>query len=582
MHILARGRLEQRLQLVSGLILFAFVLTHFANHALGLISVGWMEWGQTLRWGVTRSLAGKIVLASALAIHIGLALGRVAQRRTWRMPIWEALQIASGILIPLFLIPHVVGLRVAEELFGLKAFYVYAVFAMWPEAGVTTALLMTLVWLHACIGMHFWLRLSPTYARILPALYAFAVALPLAAYGGFIQAGREVALRAQTAEATARLRRSFNAPDANEAAQLNRIEDTLIYGFYILVGVIVLALLARPLIRAVGTRFDLSYVYGPVVRAKPGPTLLEMSRQFNVPHMSICGGRARCSTCRVRVESGGEHLHPPGGPERRTLASIGAGPDVRLACQARPKSPLTVFRLIPPETESTKPAHQVPGIRLEDAGVERELVILFLDVRGFTRWSEGKLPYDVVFILNTFFAAASQAVTAEGGWIDKYMGDGMLAVFGRDVAPDVAARQALQAAAAIDLALEKVAERMVGEVGETVRVGIGLHSGTVVLGRIGFEEASSVTVIGEAVNTASRLETLAGSEELQLVASQAVMTLADCTPAADFESEVQVKGLRKPISVLGFSSARSILDALPQNTLSSASTTDAGVTVPRA
>ncbi|MEO0618335.1 MAG: adenylate/guanylate cyclase domain-containing protein, partial [Pseudomonadota bacterium] len=360
-----------------------------------------------------------------------------------------------------------------------------------------------------------------------------------------------------------RLRRSFNAPDASEAAQLGWIADLLVYGFYLRGGVIAGGLIARPLLRIVGKRFDLSYVYGPVVRAQVGPTLLEISRQFNVPHMSTCGGRARCSTCRVRVESGGDRLHPPAEPERRTLASIGAGPDVRLACQTRPKSPLTVFRLIAPETGGKTPAHQIPRISVEDAGVERELVMLFLDVRGFTRWSEGKLPYDVVFILNTFFAAASQAVTAEGGWIDKYMGDGMLAVFGRDVAADVAAQQALKAAAAIDVALEKVAERMAGEVGETVRVGIGLHAGTVVLGRIGFEDASAVTVIGEAVNTASRLETLAGAENLQLVASQAVMMLAGCEAAADFESEVTVKGLRKPINVFGFSSARSIIDALP-------------------
>ncbi|MEL6288385.1 MAG: adenylate/guanylate cyclase domain-containing protein [Pseudomonadota bacterium] len=552
MHILVRGRIDQWLRLVTGLILFAFVTTHFANHALGLISIDAMEWGQTLRWKVTRSMAGKIILASALFTHIALAIVRIAQRGTLRLPAWEAVQIVSGLTIPLLLIPHIVGIRLAEELFALKAFYFYAVLAIWVNAPLTTAALMMVTWIHACIGLHFWLRLSPTYLRALPVLFAGAVALPILSYTGFTVAGRQAAQQAAAPGAEARIARRFNVPDAAERAQLDQIEQFLLAGFWAVIGALVLLFVVRALRRQFGTRFDLAYVYGPNIRPQAGPTLLEISRRFGIPHRSVCGGRARCSTCRVRVERGAELLEPPARAERRTLASIGAAENVRLACQMRPREALTVFRLVAPRERDDDARVSVEQVTTEEAGVERELVIFFLDVRGFTRWSEGKLPYDVVFILNEFFAAASQAVTANGGWIDKYMGDGMMAVFGRTVPPAVAARQAFAAVVEIERTLAQVSTRLEDEVGERIRVGIGLHLGNVVLGRVGYADASALTVIGEAVNTASRLEGLTGTRDLLIAASQTVVDAAGLDVTADLSEPVALKGLDKPIDVVGF------------------------------
>ena len=194
------------------------------------------------------------------------------------------------------------------------------------------------------------------------------------------------------------------------------------------------------------------YTAGPTLRAAPGPTLLEISRAFGVPHVSICGGRARCSTCRVKIESAEGELPPPSAAEAATLKRIGADPNVRLACQLRPHADMTVTRLVrlPEQSRALLPA------TAEEVGVERTLAILFLDIRGFTALSDARLPYDTVFLLNHFFAEVGEAVTGAGGWIDKYLGDGLMALFGLNGRTEDACRAALLAAMRVDAALERL------------------------------------------------------------------------------------------------------------------------------
>ena len=125
MHILWRGDMFQRLRLISGLILFSFATTHFLNHALGLVSLDWMQTVQQWRWAVTRSTPGTVVLLSALVIHITLALYKLAGRVTLRLPLWEFVQVALGLLIPFWLFPHIVNTRIAHVFFGVNDIYIY-------------------------------------------------------------------------------------------------------------------------------------------------------------------------------------------------------------------------------------------------------------------------------------------------------------------------------------------------------------------------------------------------------------------------------------------------------------------------
>ena len=282
--------------------------------------------------------------------------------------------------------------------------------------------------------------------------------------------------------------------------------------------------LASVLVARRRRRLAICYQPGPKVFSAPGPTLLEISRAARVPHLSVCGGKARCSTCRVQVLEGQSELEAPSDAEMRLLQRIGADPDVRLACQIRPVGPLTVRRLLNPET-----AAPALGGGLEAAGVVRVAAVLFVDIRGFTRLSETKLAFDVVYILNAFFTEAGRAVEASGGRVDKYIGDGLMALFEHADGLADATRNALRAVAAIDASLAKVNRRLRTEIDAPLAVAMGLHGGRLVSGRVGYGEAAHPTVIGRVVNVASRLESLAKARGVELALSR------DCATAAGLE-----------------------------------------------
>ena len=165
MHVLARGDLLQRLRLASGLVLFTFAATHFLNHALGLVSLDAMQAMQAWRKVATRSWIGSGALLAAFLIHILLALYKVSRRLTWKLPLWEGAQIVTGLCIPLFLITHVVYNRGAATLAGTDDTYAYELGNIWPGLAWEHAALLLVVWVHGCIGMHYWLSLASWYGR---------------------------------------------------------------------------------------------------------------------------------------------------------------------------------------------------------------------------------------------------------------------------------------------------------------------------------------------------------------------------------------------------------------------------------
>jgi adenylate cyclase len=500
------------LRLASGLTLFAFALLHFLNHALGLWSLEAMAAFQHTRLLVTRSLPGTLVLATALVVHLSLALWRIARLNTWRLPRAALWQLGSGAVVAALLMPHLTQAGIAPRLAGRAMSYPAELTLLWPGAAPRQTALLLFVWIHGCIGLHQWLKGEAWWRRASHALVAVAVLIPAAALAGFVTAGREVA----------RIQPAADLPFP--AASLPAIKA---YGFDALcaaIALIALALAVAGLSAALALRrrrLAVCYEPGPKVHSAPGPTLLEISRAHRVPHLSVCGGKARCSTCRVRVLAGREALGPPAEAELRLLARIGAEPDVRLACQIRPEQALTVVRLLRPEAAG--PAF---AAGLEAAGVVRVAAVLFVDIRGFTRLSETKLAFDVVYILNAFFAEAGRAVEASGGRVDKYIGDGMMAVFEHADELPGAARNALAAVAAIDAALRRVNRRLAQEIDAPLSVAMGLHGGRLISGRVGFGEAALPTVIGRVVNIASRLESLAKARDVELALS------LDCARAA--------------------------------------------------
>ena len=527
--------------------LFAYVATHLLNHALGGMSLATMEAGRLVFLAVWRNPAGTLILYVSLLVHFGLVLYSIFRRRTLRMPVREALQIVAGLAIPPLLVVHVIGNRGLNQFFGLEDFYAYVVMAIWvfdPMEGVKQSIALLIAWFHGCIGLHFWLKLKPWYPRVGGVLFALAMLWPAFALFGFASAGREVTILMQDQEWLAAVQAAIGFPDeVGVGWALAAIQN----GYWGLAAILV-AVLALRLIRMAVRRaseISLTYPHGRRVTVRRGTSILEASRDAGIPHASVCGGRGRCSTCRVRVGSGREGLPPPGEDEARVLRRVGAAANVRLACQVRPAHDLTVTPLLP-ATAQPSDAHARPDY-IE--GSERELAIMFVDIRAFTQLAEKKLPYDTVFVLNQYFRAMGSAVEEAGGRLDKFIGDGVMALFGVEGEPKEGCRQALIAARAIAASLVDLNANLKEDLDEAIRIGIGIHAGPVIVGEMGYAAVRSVTAIGDAVNTASRLETANKDFHSQLVVSAEVVERAAVDLSQFPRHDIEVRGRAEQVSV---------------------------------
>jgi adenylate cyclase len=511
--------LVRRLRLGAAFVLLAYLILHFVNHALGLVSLNAMETGRWWFLALWRSAPGTLALFGAIAVHALLALWLLYDRRTLRMPAWEATQYALGLALPALLVAHVVGTRIAWWRFGAEDPYARVLLALWlqaPELGARQALTLVLAWLHACIGLHFWLRVRPWYPRAAPWLFSVALLLPTLALLGFVAAGREVAARAHMPAWTEAMLRAANAPDPAETAQLLAIRRGFLTSYLIALVGVMLARGARRVLER-GRSVRITYPNARVVTAPRGFTILDASRLAGIPHASVCGGRGRCSTCRVRVAAGLADLPAPSDTERRVLARVGAAPDVRLACQTRPARDVAVEPLLAPSVAPTEAF--ATDVR---QGREQELAVLFADLRGFTRLAENKLPYDVVFVLNRYFETVGTAIMRAGGVTNQFTGDGVMALFGIESGPASGSRQALAAARAMVEGVDALSAELAPDLGVSLRIGIGIHAGPAVVGRMGWGEIFYLTAVGDTVHVAARLEQATKDYSAELVVSEAV------------------------------------------------------------
>jgi adenylate cyclase len=358
-----------------------------------------------------------------------LALYALYQRRHLRIPFWEALQLALGLCIPLLLATHFAGTRMAYEWYGIEDLYAKTVLTLWrqnPINGLRQASLILIAWTHGCIGLYFWLRLRPWYPRYAAALYTLALLMPVFALLGFVQAGREVDfLIARNPDWIEQLYDRTKVLRPGQGEDLVSLRDGIIYGFWACLGAVLAARAARHAFER-RRRIRIAYPDGRQVQVPRGFSVLEASRFAGIPHASVCGGRGRCSTCRVRVVAPLSALPPPSAAEQRVLERVGAPPNVRLACQLRPTADLSVIPLLPADAAASDGYAQPAYL----AGQERAIAVLFADLRTFTGIAERKLPYDLVFLLNSYFDAVGNAITSAGGIVDKFIGDGVMALFG--------------------------------------------------------------------------------------------------------------------------------------------------------
>jgi adenylate cyclase len=546
---LFRGTSARQVRLVCGVILFGYVVSHFLNHALGNVSVDAMEVGVYYHTTFWQFLPVTIVFYGAALIHMGLGVYALYQRRQFRWKTIEPLQLVLGLSIPALVMAHVIGVRLGHTLYGHEKLYpqeLYLFFVATPGRLWQMTILLVIAWVHGCIGIYFWLRLKPFFTRAAPYLLAAAVLIPTLALLGIYQGGRSVVVDAYDGEWRTHNLSRRQVGTVAEADTLERITGGLTAGY---VGLLGLALLARG-VRAWrerrGGMIALSYGNGKTVRVPKGLTVLEASLRYNVPHASVCGGRARCSTCRIRIIGDHAALPEPSQREAFVLSRVGAtDPSIRLACQLRPTSDLSFFQLFTPHTLSANAQASTPA----RIGQERYLVSLFVDMRGSTQLAEKRLPFDTVFIVNRFLGAASQAVIENGGQPNQFVGDGMLALFGLSADPQTACRQALKAAAGIALHIDELNQLLSHDLRQPIRFGIGIHGGEVIIGDIGYRDHIVFTALGDAVNVAARLQDMTKTLGCEAIVSEEVRRTAGLHDDALPQQEVAIRGRDEPMVV---------------------------------
>jgi len=336
---------------------------------------------------------------------------------------------------------------------------------------------------------------------------------------------------------------------------LDQVTDYFLIGYLGLIG---LALIGRG-VRALNERrhgmITLSYGNGRTVRVPRGLSVLEASLRNNVPHASVCGGRARCSTCRIRVIGDCDSLPEPSKREAFVLNRVGAGADpaIRLACQLRPDTDLSFFQIFLPQITAATLRTSSPT----RIGEERYLVSMFVDMRGSTKLAEKRLPFDTVFIVNRFLGAVSQAVIECGGQPNQFVGDGQLALFGLGTNPQTACRQALKAAAQIATNVDELNQFLKHDLREPIRFGIGIHGGEVIIGDIGYRDHMVFTALGDAVNVAARLQDMTKSLSCEVIVSEEVRKTAGLPADALPPHDVDIRGRAEPMIVRAVTSAKS-------------------------
>ena len=556
---LLRGIGARQVRLVCGLVVFSYVTSHFLNHALGNISVEAMEIGVYYHTAFWQFLPVAVAFYTAALTHTGLGIWAFYQRREFRWRAVEPLQLALGLSIPLLIMFHVVGVRLGVTLFGHRKLYPQELYSFWvarPDRGLQIAIVLVVAWVHGCIGLHFWLRMKNFYRRAAPFLLAAAVLVPTLALLGLYQGGREVIAASRDAEwRTVNLSgQRLGTPE--EQQTLERIIDYSLWFYVGLLGVVLAARGLRELHERRGGMINLSYGNGRTVRVPKGLSVLEASLRHNVPHASVCGGRARCSTCRIRVIGDHSTLPEPSQREAFVLNRGGSGdPSIRLACQLRPTGDLSFFQLFTPSTTSAS-AHASQPARI---GQERYLVNLFVDMRGSTQLAEKRLPFDTVFIVNRFLAAVSQAVISCGGQPNQFVGDGMLALFGLASSAEEACRGALRAASIIAANVAELNEFLSHDLREPIRFGIGIHGGEVIVGDIGYRDHMVFTALGDAVNVAARLQDMTKSLACEVIVSEQVCASAQIVADDPPRQEVTIRGRDEPMTVRVVTDAKTLL-----------------------
>ena len=233
-------------------------------------------------------------------------------------------------------------------------------------------------------------------------------------------------------------------------------------------------------------------------------TILTASLRKEIPHLSACGGVGKCSTCRINIISGLENCSERTEYENKLAKRLDLPKTIRLACQTKVSGKVKYRRLLLDKRDLTLNS-QLTAKKSGSVGTVRNLTIMFCDIKGFTPFSESLSAYDVIFILNRYFSIMREIILKNGGEINNYIGDAIMAIFGLKESRQQILRsvntglQMLEAMDEFKIYLKEAYDRIFD-------IRIGIHNGEVIVGSIGSGDDKKLTVIGDVVNIASRIE----------------------------------------------------------------------------
>ena len=276
-------------------------------------------------------------------------------------------------------------------------------------------------------------------------------------------------------------------------------------------------------------------------------TLLEAALRSGLPFAHACGGRAKCSTCRIWVLDGLEAC-PRRTPDEASMADrLGLADEVRLACQLRPEGELRIRRLVLDEIDLMMTS-QLDRVVATRTGEAKNVTIFFSDIANFTSLSERLSPYDVMYLLNRYFVQMGDIIEQNGGFIDKFVGDGLMAIFGIDDQPDAPLRS-VNAALQTLVAVDRMKPFFASMYDADFDIRIGLHYGEAVIGSLGSVGHERLTAIGDVVNVASRVEAASKDAGTRFLISEALHDqVKDKVEVADFV-RMRLRGTRDRITL---------------------------------
>jgi len=254
--------------------------------------------------------------------------------------------------------------------------------------------------------------------------------------------------------------------------------------------------------------------------ASPDSTILEATLKAKINHMHVCGGNARCSTCRVYVVDGLSNCLPRNEKERLLAKQLGLPQDIRLACQTKISGNITIRRPVVDDLDREIILKQFGDVSGTKLGQEKDLAILFTDIEKYTQFAEAFPAYDVVHVLNRYYQTMNEIIVQHKGIISDVVGDGILALFGVMEDNKNPVLDAINAVQRMNAALVKFNEYLNQMYDRSFMIRAGINFGKVIVGNFDTGMMSKISAIGDEVNLASRIETANKNFGTKLLISQ--------------------------------------------------------------